>query len=299
MPLNQDGLFKFMTQDGKFRGAVTVVTDVLREIARNHDLFPTAAVALGRALAGGALMAGLLKEDQSLAIKFEGPGPLRKILVEASHDDGALRGAVGNPHVDTRTPDGRFDVAGALGLPGLLTVSKDLGLRTPYVGTVPLASGEIGEDLAFYLADSEQIPSAVSLGAALSPDGIVAAGGFILQAMPPVDEALVEEFMERLAKLPGAAALLQQASQMEDVARAVLGTHPFETLERRELHFACTCSREKIVRALRTLSRDDLMQMAESKEETRVTCEFCLKQYAFAPEEMQAIAAERNAAGPA
>lgn len=297
MRVSRDCLLKFMTCDGRFRGGVAVVTGVLQEITRRHDLFPTAAVALGRALAGGALMAGLLKEDQRLAIRFEGSGPLGKILVEASHEDGSLRGAVGNPHVDLRTSDGRFDVAGAIGRTGALTVSKDLGLRSPYVGTVPFASGEIGEDLAFYLTDSEQIPSAVSVGAALSPEGVVLAGGFLLQAMPPVDEVLVEEYMERLGRLPSATNLLARSLDLENVVKSIVGEHDFEILERRQLQFACTCSREKIEQVLLTLPQEELAGLAEAGEDARVKCEFCLQEYAFSVEDLRRLSLARKTTG--
>lgn len=285
---HEDVLLKFMTRDGKFRGTLAVVTGVLQEIARRHSLQPTAAVALGRALAGGALLAGLLKDDQRVALKFEGNGPLKKILVEASHEDGALRGAVGNPSVDLRTPDGRFDVAQAIGT-GILTVSKDLGLRTPYVGTVELVSGEIGEDLAFYLVDSEQIPSAVSVGAFVAPDGIGLAGGFLLQAMPPVDDLLVEALTARLQILPGATVLLGRAARLEDVVPEILGDHPYDMLERHGLHFSCTCNREKIEQVLLALGREELTRLA-GEPETRVTCEFCRQEYVFSPKDVRLLA---------
>lgn len=293
----QDQWIKFMTHDGKFRGTLAVVSGVLQELIVRHDLWPTTAAALGRSLAGGALLVGLLKDDQRLALKFEGNGPIRKILVEASHHDGTLRATVGNPHVDLRTPDGQFDVAKALGRTGWLTVTKDLGLRSPYVGTVALVSGEIGEDLAFYLADSEQIPSAVSVGTTLFPDGTALAGGFLLQAMPPVDERLVEQTMERLGKLPGATALLAQATTLENIVHALLGNHAFELLEQRNLHFACSCSREKIEQILLSLGKSELEKMANTGENIRVRCEFCLQEYVFASEDVRRIALAVNTPG--
>lgn len=286
----QDQWIKFMTHNGKFRGTVAVVTGIVQELIFRHDLWPTAAAALGRALAGGALLVGLLKDDQRIAIQFEGNGPLGKILLEASHHDGTLRATVGNPHVDLQTPNGQFDVAKALGHTGWLTVTKDLGLRSPYVGTVALVSGEIGEDLAFYLADSEQIPSAVSVGTTLSSSGAAFAGGFLLQAMPPIDELLVEEAMQRLTNIPGATSFLTQAKTLEEAISVIVGTHDFELLEQRDLHFACTCSREKTEQILLSLGKGELENMANAGHEIRVKCEFCRQEYTFSPNEVRRLA---------
>jgi molecular chaperone Hsp33 len=291
--MREDYLIKFMTRDGALRGTAALVTATLRELARRHDLSPTPAVALGRALAGVACLAGLLKDDQRIALKFEGSGPLRRILVEGEHG-GALRGAVGDPHAEPPPVDGRLDVAGALGRDGTLTVTKDLGLKTPYTGTVPLDTGEIGEDLAWYLADSEQIPSAVSVGVGVDATGITAAGGFILQAMPPVDEALIERVMLHLGALPPLSGVLGAGETPEMLVARILADQPYEILEIRPIFFACTCDRGRIERVLLSLGLDGLRRLATGKEPTEVICEFCRERYAFTPEELAVLVAQQE-----
>ncbi len=156
-----DYLVRSITKDGSIRGLAAVSTDLVEEGCRRHGAYPTAAAALGRALTGGILLGALLKSGQRVALKFEGDGPLKKIVVEAE-SNGAVRGYVANPQVHLPPKNGKLDVAGGVGKTGLLTVSKDLRLKEPYRGIVQLVSGEIAEDLAFYLAESEQVPSALA-----------------------------------------------------------------------------------------------------------------------------------------
>ncbi len=293
--MKDDYLIKFMTRSGSLRGTAALVTETLRELTRCHDLWPTSAVALGRAVAGCACLAGLLKDDDArIGLKFEGDGPLRKILVEGGHD-GSLRGAVGNPHVELMTQTG-FDVAGALGKGGSLTVTRDLGSRKPYTGTVRLDTGEIGEDIAWYLADSEQIPSAVSVGVGADADGITAAGGFILQSLPPVDEEAIEAVMRRLETLPPVSGLLAAGETPEMIVARILTGIPYEILEIRPLRFECTCSRERIEQVLLSLGRSELGAMAAGPDGAEVVCEYCRQKYAFSPLELDTLLAQ---SGPA
>ncbi|PKN24417.1 MAG: Hsp33 family molecular chaperone HslO [Deltaproteobacteria bacterium HGW-Deltaproteobacteria-22] len=290
--MKKDYLIKFMTRSGSLRGTAAIVTETLRELVRRHDLWPTAAVALGRSVAGCACMAGLLKDDASrISLKFEGDGPLRKILVEGGHD-GTLRGAVGDAHVELKPEEGRLDVAGALGRVGTLTVIRDPGHGPPYTGKVPLVSGEIGEDLAWYLADSEQIPSAVSVGVGVDSTGIAAAGGFILQSLPPVDEAAIEQVMRRLETLPPLSGLLAAGETPEMLVARILADLPYEILEIRPLRFGCTCSRARIESLLLSLGVAEIRRMAQEMETTEVTCEFCREHYAFTALELQALVAQ-------
>jgi molecular chaperone Hsp33 len=294
--MKNDYLIKFMTREGSLRGTAAIVTDTLRELTRRHDLWPVAAVALGRAVAGCACLAGLLKDDQArVGLRFEGDGPLRKILVEGGHD-GSLRGAVGNSRAEQRDEHGRLDVAGALGREGTLTVTRDSGHGKPYSGTVPMVSGEIGEDLAWYLADSEQIPSAVSVGVGVDASGITAAGGFILQALPPVDEAAIEEVMGRLELLPPLSQLLTAGQTPEMIAARLLADLPYEILEIRPLRFECTCSRRRIESVLLSLGRGELARLASEQEDTEITCEFCTENYHFTSVELWTLLAQ---SGPA
>lgn len=288
--MQTDHFIRFMTRNGALRGGAAIVTDTVRELTRRHDLWPTAAVALGRAVAGCALLAGLLKDGQRIALTLEGNGPLKKILVEGD-SEGTLRGAVSNPHVDLMTPDGRFDVPSAIGRAGFLTVTRDLGIGTPYRGTVQLVTSEIGDDIAWYLADSEQIPSAVGLAVGAGPDGVTTAGGFIVQALPPLQEPIIDETMERIRALPPLSPLLEQGETPEGVIRRVLGGLPYEVLEVKPLRFQCHCSRRRVTEVLATLGPSELIGMAGEQEGTEVTCHFCGERYRFTPLELNDIAA--------
>lgn len=285
-----------MTKNGALRGCTAIVTNTVRELTLRHDLWPTAAVALGRAVAGSALLAGLMKEGQRVGITIEGNGPLKKIIAEGE-SDGSLRGTVTSPHVHLMTPDGTFDVPSAVGRAGFLTVTRDIGIGTPYRGTVQLVTSEIGDDLAWYLTDSEQIPSAVGLAVGTSGEGITVAGGFIVQAMPPVDEASIEAVMARISSLPPLSPLMEGGETPERLIRRLLGETPFEILEMRELGFRCTCSREKVRGILAALGPSELIRLSGEADGTEVTCNFCRERYHFSPQELNDIAAELGLVG--
>jgi molecular chaperone Hsp33 len=286
-----DYLVRIMTTSGNVRGLACITTNLVRELCQRHDTWPTASVALGRALTGGALMGATLKDDQRLALKFEGNGPLRKIMVEVDAD-GAVRGAIGRSDVDLPPVNGREDIPGALGRAGFLTVTKDLGLKQPYQGVVQLATSEIGEDLAHYLTESEQIPSAVGLGVATGPEGVLAAGGFLLQVLPPQDDAVIDQLMARIDQLPALSELLKNGATPEDLLERLFAGIPYEQLEIRPLHFQCSCSRAKVERVLISLGPKELGEMVLNPEGTAVACEFCTEKYHYSPQELQNLLCE-------
>jgi molecular chaperone Hsp33 len=283
-----DYLVRIITRSGNFRAFACLTTDLVNEACRRHGAQPTAAAALGRALTGGALFGALLKTGQRVALRFEGNGPLGKILVEAE-SNGAVSGYVGAPEADLTDRDGRLDVAGALGRAGFLTVTKDLGMKEPYRGMVQLVSSEIAEDLAYYLTSSEQIPSAVGLGVLVGPEGITAAGGFLVQAIPPQDDAVTDLLMERIGSLPSVSESLAGGMTPEELLALLFDGVPYDTLEKRALAFSCSCSREKVERALISLGAGELQKLIEEKGEAEVTCEFCRERYPFGREELEAL----------
>jgi len=284
-----DYLVRVMTKSGTVRGLACVTTELVVEAARRHGTLPTATTALGRALTGGALMGALLKTDQRVALKFEGNGPLGKILVEAQ-SNGAVAGTVGNPAVDLPLQDNRIDVAGALGRSGFLTVSKDLRLKQPYQGTVRLVSGEIGDDLAYYLTESEQVPSAVGLGVFMEQDGTVgAAGGFLIQSLPPSDDAVIHLLVERVGKLTTLSEHFRDGGTPEQLIGILFEGIPYETMEKRNVSFGCTCSREKGEQALLTQEAGALREMAERDDGITITCSFCRELWSFSPEEIRLL----------
>lgn len=281
-----DYLVRIFTKSGNIRGLACIATDLVDEARRRHGTFPTASAALGRALTGGALFGALLKTGQRVALTFEGDGPLKRIIVEAE-SNGAVRGYVEVPDIYLVKEDGKLDVAGALGRTGFLTVTRDLGLKEPYKSVVRLCSGEIGEDLAFYLTESEQIPSAVGLGVYVEPDKHVsAAGGFLIQALSPKDEEMVDTLIERLGQLPAVTQLLREGNNPEQILERLFAGMPYDTLEKRALAFHCSCTRESIERMLISLAREKLARMIEEQDTTEVSCEFCSHRYPFSREEL-------------
>ena len=288
----EDYLVRIITKDLSVRALACVTTHLVSEACRRQGAYPTAAAALGRALTGGALMGALLKTGQRVALKFEGNGPLKKIVVEAE-SNGSVRGYVAAPQVHLPLKDGRLDVAGALGKAGILTVIKDLRLKEPYQGMVQLHSSEIAEDLAFYLTESEQIPSAVGLGVFVAPDlSVTAAGGFLVQSLPPVNEEVIDRLMERLEHLPSVTELLRDGKTPEAMLELIFAGIPFITLEKYAQAYRCSCSRERVEEALIALGRKDLAALVDQEEETLVTCEFCREEYAFNRGDLARLAAE-------
>ncbi|MDO3378402.1 Hsp33 family molecular chaperone HslO [Geoalkalibacter halelectricus] len=284
----KDQLIRILTRDGSLRGLAAVTTDLVEECRRRQDADPTATLALGRLATGAALMGGLLKGDQRLNLTVEGNGPLLRMSAETDAR-GRVRATVKNPHPGVPLREGRLDVVGAVGKAGFLHVSKDLGLREPYRGTVQLVSSEIGEDLAYYLTTSEQIPSAVSLGVYINTDGSVgAAGGFIIQAMPPGDENRIAQLEERLRSLPPVTSLLCEGQDAEAILAHLLADIPYEVKERTPLCFRCTCNRRQILQMLAGLGRSDLEELIAKDEAVQVTCEFCKEVYTLSPTEIRA-----------
>ena len=237
-------------------------------------------------------MGALLKSGQRVALKFEGNGPLKKIVVEAE-SNGLVRGYVGMPTVSLPPRQRKLDVAGALGKEGFLTVTKDLRMKDPYAGIVKLYSGEIAEDLAFYLVESEQIPSAVGLGVFVEPEGnVAAAGGFLIQSLPPSNEAIIDKLAGHIKGLPPITELLLGGKTPEDLLELMFAEIPFTTLEKFGLAFQCSCSRERVEKALISLGPEELASLLEQQGQTAVTCEFCHENYVFNREELERLLGE-------
>ena len=276
-----DHIIRALSASGGIRILVCCATELAREICKLQGTSPTASIAMGRGLAGGALMGALLKQNQRVALKFEGNGPLRKLIIEAD-SDGAVRGSAGNPAAEAAPVDGRWNVAGLLGKAGFLTVSKDLGIGgEPYHGMVQLCSSEIGDDLAYYLTESEQVPSAVGLGASLDEHGHIAVcGGFLVQALPKADPSDIDKIMAGIGSLPPISELIRDGGPQLLLER-LMGTVASVLLESKEIFFRCGCSREKVERALLTFGKDELRDMAVKEKGAEITCEFCRETYSF------------------
>jgi molecular chaperone Hsp33 len=273
-------------------GLACVTTGIVNEACRLHGTYVTASAALGRALTGGALMGALLKNDQRLALKFEGNGPLKKIIVEADNE-GNLRGFVGVPETDLPLNKDKIDVAGALGRAGFLTVMKDLGFEEPYKGIVQLRTSEIAEDLAYYFTESEQIPSAVGLGVFIQPDGsVAAAGGFLIQSLPPSNEEVIDTIIQHIDTMPALSDFFLSGNTPEKLIELLFAGIPFHVLEKRSLTYRCTCNREMIKRVLMSLGRDEIESIARELGKTEIFCEFCRTVYHFSGKELDYLIKE-------
>jgi molecular chaperone Hsp33 len=237
-------------------------------------------------------MGALLKRGQRVALKFEGSGPLKKIIAEADQD-GSVRGFVAVPEAEVPLQDEKLNVAGALGSDGLLTVAKDVGLKEPYRGIVKLLTGEIAEDIAYYFVESEQVPSAVGLGIFVKTDGEVsAAGGFLIQSLPPSEDRTIEKIVENIRKIPSVTDLLRPGKTPEDILDMIFSGIPHHFLEKRNLFFRCSCSRERIERVLISLGKEELERIITEQGEADVTCEFCRTRHHFTREELEDLRAE-------
>lgn len=276
-----DILHRVITESGNVFGLACDTTQLVNEACRRHDVGPTAAAALGRALTGSVLLAALLKGKQNVQLKFEGSGPLGKIITEAGCE-GWARGFVANPLAEVPLRDGRVDVAAGLGRAGFLTVTKDIGLKQKYQGMIQLYTSEIGEDIAYYLLESEQTPSVVALSVQLNRDGSVeAAGGFLVQALPPVDEEAVSKLEKRVSEIPSVSTHLLDGGTVPGILSQLFGDIPHYSTANTELHFSCSCSREKMTNAVLSLGKEDIRDLLEKEGGAEVQCQFCRDTYRF------------------
>ena len=285
----QDHMVRVVSRDGLLRGVAAVTTNLVKDICQKQQTDLTATVALGRLLTGGALLGCLLKGHQRLALMVEGNGPLGKMSVETDAD-GRVRGSIRNPVAGLPPKNDRFDVAGAVGKAGFLHVWKDLGLKKPYQSMVQLQSSEIGEDLAWYLTSSEQVPSSVSLGVELDSNGqVAAAGGLLIQALPPGDEQQVEIIVERLQQLPPTTSLLRQGLRPADILAKLFDELDFRVQTELPLVFHCPCNQAQIEQMLVGLGAAELQALADEREQVEVTCEYCRHQYVLTRAELLAL----------
>ena len=284
-----DMLYRVIGDEENLFGIACDTTELVNEACRRHDTGPTGAAALGRALTGAVLLAALLKDKQSVQLKFEGTGPLKKIITEAG-TEGWVRGYVGNPQADVPLKNGQVDVAAGLGRAGLLTVTKDIGMKERYQGTVQLYTSEIGEDIAFYLLDSEQTPSVVALGVQLNTDGTIgAAGGFLIQTLPPIDENLIIYIEKRMREIPSITALLSSGKTGADILSTLFADIDHHPTGSTRLHYECSCTREKMEQAIISLGVEGVADLIEQEQGAEVTCEFCRHAYRFNKNELQSL----------
>ncbi|ARK28467.1 Hsp33 family molecular chaperone HslO [Halalkalibacter krulwichiae] len=283
-----DYLVKATAFNGKVRAYSLVATDMVNEAVRRQGTWPTASAALGRAMMASTMMATMLKGDSKLTVRIEGQGPIGAIIVDAN-TKGETRGYVSNPqvHFDLNS-QGKLDVARAVGTNGHLSVVKDLGMKENFTGSVPLVSGELGEDFTYYFASSEQTPSSVGVGVLVNPDNtILAAGGFIIQLMPGADDAVIEEIEKRLSSIPPISKLVEAGMPPEEMIYALLGDDNVKILDTQSITFACRCSKERIESAIISLGKAEIQSMIDEDGGAETHCSFCNEEYKLTKEELE------------
>ena len=284
-----DKLIRGTAKDGMIRVIGCTTTEVVNDGCSVHNCSPVSSAAFGRMLTAGVLLGSTLKnEKEVVTTKINGGGPIGGITVTA-YNNGNVKGVLGNPNVQLPLNKvGKLDVGGAVGKDGLLYVIKDLGMKDPYVGQVPIHSGEIAEDFTYYFTISEQTPSAVSLGVLVDKDlSIKAAGGFIIQMMPDADPLLADLLMYRLEEIPSITSMIASGKTIEEILDFI-----FEGMDLKlsdeviEPKYYCDCSRERIEKALISIGEKDLKEIYEEGQEEELVCHFCNKKYKFTNEEI-------------
>lgn len=288
----KDKMIRAIDSTGTVRAHVAVTTEVVQEAKNLHNTSKTATAALGRALTAGLLLRNNLKnEKDSLTLNIMGSGDLGRIVVTGKNDD-YIKGYVDNPTADlpVRESDGKLDVGRLVGPEGRLSVVMDLGMKEPYVGQVPLHNGEIAEDVAHYLLQSEQVHSAVGLGVLIDTDLTVSqAGGFIIQLLPGVEEQTIQRLEDNLKDVHSVTDLLTTVDSAEEFLEKLLPDFTMEIIEDKPVYFKCECSKEKVEDALSSLAPREIEEMIEEDGGAEVTCHFCNKIYNFDIDELEEI----------
>ena len=276
----KDYIVRAIAADSQIRAFAAVTTDMVETARKNHNTSPVATAALGRLLTGGAMMGAMMKGDKDLlTLQIRADGPLRGMTVTADAK-GNVKGFAGNPQV-MLPPNalGKLDVGGAVGH-GILNVIKDMGMKEPYVGQCVLQTSEIAEDLTYYFATSEQVPSSVGLGVLMNKDNTVRqAGGFIIQLMPFCDEKVIEKLEQRLAEVNSVTAFLDEGLTPEQILEKLLGDMDLVINDTVPTQFYCNCSRERVSKALIAVGRKELNEMIQEAKPVELKCHFCNCEY--------------------
>jgi molecular chaperone Hsp33 len=286
-----DEIVRIITQDGWVKASAITAKGMVARAKEIHDLSPTATAALGRALMGVSMMGNQMKGDQdTISLQIKGGGPLGS-LCAVSDSTGNTRGYVGNPHVNNAyLRPGKLDVGGAVGKDGYLTVVKDLGLKEPYVGTVPLYSGEIAEDIVAYFAESEQIPTACALGVLVNQQGEVSqAGGYLIQLLPGAPEEVISVVEAGIQRIQSVTEAMNDGLGALDLLAQVLGDLGLDILETQPVEYRCNCSRDRVQRALISMGKEELRSLIAEQGEANLHCQFCDVVYHFSKEELEAL----------
>ena len=285
-----DYIVRATAANAQIRAFAATTRDLVEVARKSHDTSPVATAALGRLLTGGAMMGVMMKGDKDvLTLQIKCSGPIGGLTVTAD-SRGNVKGYVNQPQVILpANAQGKLDVGGALGL-GVLSVIKDLGLKEPYVGQTELKTGEIGDDLTYYFASSEQVPSAVGLGVLMEKDNMVRqAGGFIIQLMPFAEEEVIAQLEKNLAEVTSVTELLDQGYTPEMLLEKLLGNMGLEINEKMETGFSCNCDKVRVGKVLISLGEKELQSMIDEGQDIELNCHFCNTNYKFTVEELKEL----------
>lgn len=284
-----DYIVNAITSNGAIRVVAADTTELCNRAQQIHKMSPTASAALGRTLTAAAIMGSMLKSSEdSLTVQLNGGGPIGKV-VAVSDGNANVKGYVGNPLVDLPLNNkGKLDVGGAIGCDGMLSIIRDLGLKEPYIGQVPLVNGEVAEDLTQYYATSEQLPTAVALGVLVDVDySIKAAGGFILQVLPGAYDEDIDNVEKTVASISSITEMLDNGKKPEDIVEQLLKDYEIEYFENVPAQYRCDCSRERTDRALISIGKEELSKIINEDGKAQITCHFCDDVYEYNKEELE------------
>lgn len=283
-----DYIVRATAADGQLRAFAITSRNIVEEARRIHNTSPVATAALGRLLTAGSMMGSMMKgENDVLTLQIQCTGPAGGIIVTAM-PDGSVKGYINHPDIILPpNAQGKLDVSGALG-PGFLNVIKDTGLKEPYNGQVNLVSGEIAEDLTYYYATSEQVPSTVGLGVLMDKDNTVKqAGGFIIQVMPDADEKVIDRLEESVNNIKSVTELLDSGMEPEDILRYIIKEDSVQILGQMPVKYHCNCSEEKVLKVIASLGHKDLQEIIEAGRPVEINCQFCGSHYVFGTKELE------------
>lgn len=288
--MNKDYIVRGMAAGKQLRVFAITARNLVERAREIHQTSPVATAALGRLLAAGSMMGSMMKGERDvLTLQIQCGGPIGGLTVTADHL-GRVKGYVREPQVDLPlNAKGKLDVSGALG-PGFLNVIRDIGMKEPYNGQTHLVSGEIAEDLTYYYATSEQIPSSVGLGVLVDQEARVRqAGGFIIQVLPFAEETVIDQLESSLQKVASITDLMEQGMKPEDLLQHLLGDLDLEVTDQMEVQYYCNCSRERVFKAIASIGRKDLEEMAADGEPIEVNCQFCGSHYRFETDDLKQL----------
>lgn len=288
-----DKLIKALCYDNEIRVYVVEATSMVQTAQEKHETWSAATAALGRAMVGTTLLGATLKGNDKLTVRIAGGGPIGYLLID-SNAKGETKGYIKNPFVRLPLNDqGKIDVKGAVGTDGMLTVSKDLGMKDPFVGQVPIVSGELGEDFTYYMAHSEQIPTAIGLSVLVNPDETVkTAGGFMIQVLPGASDTTIQKVEQAIAELPQVSQLMNQGETPEEILSRLVPDGSSHILEEMPVSFTCDCSKERFETAIVTLGEKEIEEMIDEDKGAEAVCQFCRTKYYFNEEELTKLKEE-------